>query len=89
MRLIIIFYFSKVGKVVVYKSELNFFYKLKKSITMKKILFSAVVLMGAVGICVSNFSSTNAQVPASKTTYILKDTTPTDTTKKDSAFLLK
>ena len=57
---------------------------------MKKLLFSAVVLLGAMGICISNFGSTSAQVPAGNHSYILKDTVPTDTTKpKDSTLLLR
>jgi hypothetical protein len=57
---------------------------------MKKLLFSAVVLLGAMGICVSNFGSTGSQVPAGNHSYILKDTVPTDTTKpKDSTLLLR
>ncbi|HYK44865.1 MAG TPA: hypothetical protein VEV83_06845 [Parafilimonas sp.] len=57
---------------------------------MKKLLFSAVVLLGAMGICISNFGSTGSQVPAGNHSYILKDTVPTDTTKpKDSTLLLR
>lgn len=57
---------------------------------MKKILLSAVVLMGAMGICVSNFAGTASTVPANHQTYIVKDTVPSDTTKpKDSTLLLK
>jgi len=55
---------------------------------MKKLLFSTVVLLGALGICVSNFGNTGSSVPANNHTYILKDTVPSDTTKpKDSSFL--
>jgi hypothetical protein len=60
---------------------------------MKKILFSAAVLLGAIGICVSNTDNSIAQAPAGKAVYILNDTTPTDTmttdttTTTDSAFL--
>ncbi len=54
---------------------------------MKKLLFSTVVLLGTLGICVSNFGSTGS-LPAGNRTYIVKDTVPSDTTKpKDSSFL--
>jgi hypothetical protein len=57
---------------------------------MKKFLFSAVVLLGAMGICIANFGSTGSQVPAGNRSYIVKDTVPTDTTKpKDSTLLLR
>jgi hypothetical protein len=57
---------------------------------MKKILLSAVVVMGALGICVSNFGNTASARPLNNHTYILKDTVPSDTTKpKDSTLLLK
>lgn len=58
---------------------------------MKKILFSAAVLMGAMGICVANYSNASATLPADHNTYIIKDTVPPDTTAtpKDSTLLLK
>jgi hypothetical protein len=57
---------------------------------MKKLLFSAVVLLGAMGICISNFGSTGSQLPAGNHNYIVKDTVPSDTTKpKDSTLLLR
>lgn len=57
---------------------------------MKKFLFSAAVLMGAIGICVANSGNANAKLPADSKTYIIKDTVPSDTTKpKDSTLLLK
>jgi|GEM_PF-4002693 len=57
---------------------------------MKKFLFSAAVLMGAMGICVANYSNASAKLPADHKTYIVKDTVPSDTTKpKDSTLLLK
>jgi len=57
---------------------------------MKKVLLSAGVLMGVLGICVSNFGNTASARPLDNKTYILKDTVPSDTTKpKDSTLLLK
>lgn len=58
---------------------------------MKKFLFSAAVLMGAMGICIANSSDANAKLPAETQTYIIKDTVPGDTTTKptDSTLLLK
>jgi len=57
---------------------------------MKKLLFSTVVLLGALGICMTNFGSTGSQLPAGNHTYIVKDTVPTDTTKpKDSTLLFR
>jgi hypothetical protein len=55
---------------------------------MKKILFSAAVVMGTIGICVANFSSTGSKLPLDNHKYIIKDTVPSDTTKpKDSTLL--
>jgi hypothetical protein len=55
---------------------------------MKKLLFSAAVLLGAMGICVVNYSNANSSLPLNNHTYIVKDTVPSDTTKpKDSTFL--
>jgi hypothetical protein len=52
---------------------------------MKKILFSVAVALGVVGISVSNFGTSNAQVPTSNHSYIVRDTVPSDTTQpKDS-----
>jgi len=57
---------------------------------MKKLLFSAAVLVGAIGICVANYSNAGSKLPLNNHTYILKDTVPSDTTKpKDSTLLLK
>ena len=57
---------------------------------MKKFLFSATVLLGAMGICVANYSNTSAKLPMDNKTYIVKDTVPSDTTKPvDSTLLLK
>jgi hypothetical protein len=55
---------------------------------MKKLLFSAVALLGALSICVSNFGNTGSSLPAGNHSYITRDTVPSDTTKpKDSSFL--
>ncbi|MFT4155576.1 hypothetical protein [Parafilimonas sp.] len=54
---------------------------------MKKFLFSAAVVMSAMGIAIAN--SNSAKVPVDNKAYILNDTTPSDTTKPDSSFLLK
>jgi hypothetical protein len=56
---------------------------------MKKFLFSAAVVMSTIGICVANFSSTGSKLPLNNhTSYIAKDTVPSDTTKpKDSTLL--
>ncbi len=52
---------------------------------MKKVLFSAAVALGIIGISVSNSGTTNAQVPSANHNYIVKDTVPSDTTQpKDS-----
>lgn len=57
---------------------------------MKKFLFSAAVIMGAMGIAVANSGNANAKLPTDHKTYIVKDTVPSDTTKpKDSTLLLK
>ena len=56
---------------------------------MKKVLFSAAVALGIIGISVSNFGTTNAQVPTSNHSYIVKDTVPSDTTKPKDSTLLK
>ncbi|MFT4155575.1 hypothetical protein [Parafilimonas sp.] len=55
---------------------------------MKKILFSAAVVMSAMGIAVAN-SNNSAKLPVDNKAYILNDTTPSDTTKPDSSFSLK
>ncbi|MFT4155577.1 hypothetical protein [Parafilimonas sp.] len=57
---------------------------------MKKFLFSAAVVMSAMGIAVAN-SNNSAKLPVDNKAYILNDTTPSDTTttKPDSSFLLK
>lgn len=53
---------------------------------MKKVLFSTTVLLAAIGICIANSGTTNAQVPSGNHQYIVKDTVPSDTTQpKDSA----
>jgi len=56
---------------------------------MKKFLFSAAVVMSTVGICVANFSNTGSKLPLNNhTSYIAKDTVPSDTTRpKDSTLL--
>jgi len=55
---------------------------------MKKLLFSAAVLMGVMGICVANYGNANSNLPVNHTTYIVTDTVPSDTTKPvDSSFL--
>ncbi len=56
---------------------------------MKKLLFSTVVLLGAMGICVANFGNTGAKLPVHTSNYVVKDTVPSDTTKptRDSSFL--
>lgn len=57
---------------------------------MKKFLFSAAVVMGAMGIFVANYSNAGSNLPIGNKNYIVKDTVPSDTTKpKDSTFLLK
>jgi len=57
---------------------------------MKKFLFSAAVIMGAMGIAVANSNNASAKLPVDNRTYIVKDTVPSDTTKpKDSTLLLK
>lgn len=54
---------------------------------MKKVLFSAAIILGATGICISNLTTTNAQAPVRSNHFVIKDTVPTDTTmKKDSTF---
>lgn len=60
-----------------------------KNLTMKKVLFSAAVALGIIGISVSNFGTSNAQVPTSNHSYIVKDTVPSDTTKPKDSTLLK
>ncbi len=56
---------------------------------MKKFLFSATVLLGAMGICVANYSNAGSKLPIDNKNYIVKDTVPSDTTKpKDSTLLL-
>ena len=63
---------------------------------MKKFLFSAAIVMGAMGIAVAS-SNHNATRPVDNKVYILNDTTPSDTTPSDtsttqptdSSFLLK
>ena len=56
---------------------------------MKKILLSAVVALSTLGICIANSGTSNAQV-SKKTSYVVRDTVPSDTTKpKDSTLLLK
>ncbi|MEO8711000.1 MAG: hypothetical protein ABI405_02695 [Parafilimonas sp.] len=55
---------------------------------MKKLLLSTVVLLGAMGICVTNFGRTSTHTPLTNHSYIVKDTVPSDTTKPmDSSFL--
>jgi len=60
---------------------------------MKKFLFSAAVVMSAMGIAVA--SSNHAMLPVDNKVYIANDTTPTDTVPSDttqptdSSFLLK
>ncbi len=57
---------------------------------MKKFLFSATVIMGAMGIAVASTNNASAKLPTDHKTYIVKDTVPSDTTKpKDSTLLLK
>jgi hypothetical protein len=56
---------------------------------MKKVLFSTAVLLGTIGICISNSGTTNAQVPAGNHQYIIKDTVPSDTTKPKDSTLFK
>jgi hypothetical protein len=51
---------------------------------MKKLLFSTVVLLGAMGICVTNFGNTGSKLPLSTKNYVIKDTVPTDTTQRDT-----
>ena len=60
-----------------------------KNLTMKKVLFSAAVALGIIGISVSNFGTSNAQVPTTNHSYIVKDTVPSDTTKPKDSTLLK
>ena len=61
-----------------------------KHLTMKKLLFSAAVVMGAIGICVANYGNANSNLPLNNHNYIVKDTVPTDTTKpKDSTVLFR
>ncbi len=57
---------------------------------MKKLLFSATVVLGTLSICAANYGNTNAKLPVNNRAYIIKDTVPSDTTKpKDSTLLLK
>ena len=57
---------------------------------MKKLLFSAAVVLGLTGICVANFSNAGPNLPLNNHTYIIKDTVPSDTTKpKDSTVLFR
>ena len=57
---------------------------------MKKLLFSAAIAMSAIGICVANFNNASANVPAHRTSYVVRDTVPSDTTKpKDSTLLIR
>ena len=57
---------------------------------MKKLLFSAAVVMGAIGICVANYGNASSTLPLNNHTYIIKDTVPSDTTKpKDSTVLFR
>ncbi|MEP6681677.1 MAG: hypothetical protein ABJA35_00385 [Parafilimonas sp.] len=57
---------------------------------MKKILFSAAIVMSTIGICVANFNSSNATTPVNHNSYIVRDTVPSDTTKPmDSTLLIK
>ena len=56
---------------------------------MKKVLFTAAVLLGATGICISNFTTTNAQVPSTNNHFVIKDTVPSDTMKTKDSTLLK
>jgi hypothetical protein len=57
---------------------------------MKKVLFSAAIVMSTIGICVANFNTTKASTPTNHTSYIVRDTVPSDTTKpKDSTLLIK
>ena len=80
----------KTGKIVGLCAELNILINNLKAITMKKFLLSAVVLVGAMGICVTNFGNTNSIRPVNTQTYNLRDTVPSDTTMpKDSVLLLK
>ena len=62
---------------------------------MKKFLFSAAVVMSAMGIAIA--SSNHATLPVDNKVYVANDTTPSDTTPSDtsttqltdSSFLLK
>jgi len=57
---------------------------------MKKILFSATIVMSTIGICVANFNSSKAVTPVNHNSYIVRDTVPSDTTKpNDSTLLIK
>ncbi|MEP6465038.1 MAG: hypothetical protein ABJB05_01980 [Parafilimonas sp.] len=57
---------------------------------MKKILFSAAIVMSTIGICVANFNSSTATTPVKHSSYIVKDTVPSDTTKPmDSTLRMK
>ena len=78
---------KKSGKVVA-KSNLQILFTLK-NLTMKKVLFSAAVVLGAIAVSVSNFGTSNAQVPTTNHSYILKDTVPSDTTKPKDSSLVK
>jgi hypothetical protein len=55
---------------------------------MKKLVFSATMLLGVMGICVANYSNIGSKLPLNNHTYIVRDTVPSDTTKpKDSSFI--
>ena len=55
---------------------------------MKKVLFSAAVLMGVMGICVANYGNASSTLPVNDNVYAVTDTVPSDTTKPvDSSFL--
>ena len=55
---------------------------------MKKIILSAVIALSTLGICVANSGTSKAQT--SKTSYVVRDTVPSDTTKPmDSTLLMK
>jgi hypothetical protein len=51
---------------------------------MKKFLLSATVLMGVTAICLTNLTAKAKAAPLDNHTYIIRDTTPVDTTKPDT-----
>ena len=72
------------AKLLLMRANLKYLLITLKQSTMKKLLFSTVVLLGAMGICVTNFGNTGSKLPLSTKNYVIKDTVPTDTTQRDT-----